>query len=313
MDTADKMNHVAAARGMDLVCVGVPKTIDNDIGDPEFKLIDHTPGYGSVARYWACVTQNMNEENAGFRPAGPVLVMQAMGRSAGFIPAAARLADPERRWPLHIYMVESDLTLDELVERVHDEVRSSGRCLVVISEGFDVGDLGAVRDAFGHIEYAASRTTVQQVVVNRLHETGLPADGWAHGQVPGCDQRSTAIYASTVDLREAFEVGRHAATVARAREGGWMSTLLREAGEPYRVRYDRVPLRAVANGARQIPADWVAEDRRDVTDAFVRYARPLIGEEWAPVPLENGLQRFARLERRFVAQRLDPYVPLAYR
>ena len=79
-------------RGLDLVAVGVSKTIDNDVGDSEFKLIDHTPGYGSVARYWACNVQDANEENMGSSPADPVLVIQVMGRKIGFIPAAARLA-----------------------------------------------------------------------------------------------------------------------------------------------------------------------------------------------------------------------------
>ncbi|MDA0991579.1 MAG: diphosphate--fructose-6-phosphate 1-phosphotransferase, partial [Verrucomicrobia bacterium] len=296
MDTADKLSRAAAARGLPLVCTGVPKTIDNDVGDPGFKLLDHTPGYGSVARYWACMTQNMNEENAGFCPAGPVLVMQAMGRAAGFIPAAARLADRDRRWPLHLYLTESGLTLDDLVDRVGDEVARSGRCLVVVSEGFDVGELGANRDAFGHIEYAASRTTVQQKVINALHDRGLPGGGWAHGQVPGCDQRSMAIYASTVDLEEAYQVGRHATVVAARAGTGWMSTILREPGEAYRVRYDKVALAAVANFHRTLPAAWIADNKIDVTDDFIQYARPLIGDEWAPVPLENGLQRFARLE-----------------
>ena len=102
MDTAHKVAQLAAERGLDLVATGVPKTIDNDVGDSEFKLIDHTPGYGSVARYWALNVQNANEENAGSCPADPVLVMQAMGRKIGFIPAAARLADPDREMPLLI-------------------------------------------------------------------------------------------------------------------------------------------------------------------------------------------------------------------
>ena len=84
----------------------MPKTIDNDLGDSEFRLIDHTPGYGSAARYWMHVVQNANEENAGSCPADPVLVMQAMGRKIGFIPAAARLADPAREMPLLIYLAE---------------------------------------------------------------------------------------------------------------------------------------------------------------------------------------------------------------
>lgn len=80
--------------------MGAPKTIDNDVGDSEFSLIDHTPGYGSAARYWAYITQNLEEENRGMCPSEPVAVLQAMGRKAGFIPAAARLADPERVFPL---------------------------------------------------------------------------------------------------------------------------------------------------------------------------------------------------------------------
>lgn len=312
MDTADKLSRAAAARGLDLICVGVPKTIDNDVGDPAFRLLDHTPGYGSVARYWACMAQNMNEENAGFAPAGPVLVMQAMGRTAGFIPAAARLADPERRWPMLIAMAESGLTLEELVVRVNDMVRRRGRCLLVVSEGFPVGDLGANRDAFGHIEYAASRTTVTQVVVNRLHDVGLAARGWAHGQVAGCDQRSMSAYASTVDLAEAFAVGRHATVLARTAGTGWMASITREPGDAYRAAYGQVALGDVANFHRQLPADWITPDGTDVTDAFVRYARPLIGERWAPVPLENGLPRYARLEPRFVTPRCPAYVPAAF-
>ena len=313
MDTADKLNDVAATRGQDVVCVGIPKTIDNDLGDAEFKLIDHTPGYGSVARYWACVTQNMNEENAGFSVAGPVLVMQAMGRTAGFIPAAARLADPERQWPLQIYTAESGLKLADLVERVNTEVKRNGRCMVVVSEGFDVGDLGAVRDAFGHIEYAACRTTVEQVVVNALHDKGLASRGWANGQVAGSDQRTTSVYASTVDLAEAFAVAVKAVEISLKDGGGWMATMLREPGAKYRVRYDKVPLRIVANTVRCLPPSWLATNRVDVTDDFVRYARPLIGEEWVKIPLENGLQRFARLKPLLVDKKCPSYVPVSHR
>ena len=92
MDTAHKVAQLAHEKGLDLVAVGVPKTIDNDVGDAAFKLIDHTPGYGSVAKYWMGIVQNANEENGGSCPADPVLVLQAMGRKIGFIPAAARLA-----------------------------------------------------------------------------------------------------------------------------------------------------------------------------------------------------------------------------
>ena len=111
MDTAHKIALLARERGLDLVAIGGPKTIDNDVGDSKFQLIDHTPGYGSVARYWALNVQNANEENKGSCPADPVLVMQAMGRKIGFIPAAARLADPNREMPLQIYLGEFWLDL----------------------------------------------------------------------------------------------------------------------------------------------------------------------------------------------------------
>ncbi|MCK5843111.1 MAG: 6-phosphofructokinase, partial [Victivallales bacterium] len=102
MDTANKVANLAQERGLDVVGVGVPKTIDNDVGDSEFKLIDHTPGYGSVARYWSHIVQNADEENRGASPSDPVLVLQAMGRKIGYIPAASRLADPKRETPLLI-------------------------------------------------------------------------------------------------------------------------------------------------------------------------------------------------------------------
>ena len=92
-----------------------------------------------------------------------------------------------------------------------------------------------------------------------------------------------------------------------------MATMVREPGEPYRVRYDRVRLDRVANSERCLPPSWIAPSGVDVTDDFIRYARPLIGEDWAPIPLENGLQRFARLQPLFVPKRCRPYVPAAFR
>ncbi len=313
MDTADKVARMARERGLDLVAVGVPKTIDNDVGDPEFKLLDHTPGYGSAARYWSFIVQNCNEENRGTSPSECVCVLQAMGRTSGFIPAAARLADPERRFPLQIYLAESSHTLASLHEQVNRQLRESGRCIVVVSEGFDVGGLGEAHDGFGHIEYGASKTVVAQVVANYLNDHGLAARGQATWQVPGVLQRGVSILASTVDQQEAYEVGRHAVTVAMEHGSGWMATILRADGPSYQARYDKVHLKAVANSARQIPRSWMTPDELDVTDDFVRYALPLIGEDWPPVPLANGRQRFARLQTRFVATKCPTYVPVRLR
>ncbi|NLE46371.1 MAG: diphosphate--fructose-6-phosphate 1-phosphotransferase [Chloroflexi bacterium] len=313
MDTAHKVAELAHEHGLDLIATGVPKTIDNDVGDSEFKLIDHTPGYGSVARYWALMIQDANEENNGSCPADPVLVIQAMGRKIGFIPAAARLADPERELPLLILLREAGLSLEELGDRVNDLLRQRGRAIVVISEGFDVGEIGERKDSFGHTMFSASKSTVGQVVVNYLNEVGLAATGSARANIPGTDQRHNMIYASTVDLDEAYEVGCKAVLVALEEGSGYMATILREPGAIYRVRYDKAPLDVVANSERAFPEDWITDSRTDVTDDFARYARPLIGEDWPSVPLVGGLQRFARLEPVFADTVLPPYVPQAHR
>ena len=258
MDTAHKVAALARQSGLELIAVGVPKTIDNDVGDSEFKLIDHTPGYGSVAKYWMHMVQNANEENEGSSPADPVLVMQAMGRRIGFIPAAARLADPAREMPLQIYLAESPCSLEQLADRVNDELRRSGRCLVVVSEGFDVGSLGELRDSFGHVAFSSSQMTVCQIVVNYLNRVGLACKGAARGNVSGTDQRHAMALASTVDLEEAYRSGQMAALLAARGESGFMSTILREPGPIYSARYDKVPLEKVAASERTFPAGWIA-------------------------------------------------------
>ncbi len=313
MDTAHKISLIAADKGLELIATGVPKTIDNDVGDAAFKLIDHTPGYGSVARYWACCIQNANEENAGSAPADPVLVIQMMGRKIGYIPAAARLADPQRQMPLQIYMPEAGLTLADLADNVNDELKRSGRCLVALSEGLDVGDIGAARDAFGHVEFGASQLSAQQVVVSYLNAKGLPVRGKARGQVAGTDQRSTMLYASPVDLEEAYRVGRQAVDIARQDGNGWMATILRQPGKNYAVRYAKVALELVANSERTFPQHWLSPNKIDVTDDFLDYALPLIGTEWVTVPQENGRQRFARLRPVFAEKKCPAYQPESYR
>ena len=313
MDTANKVALLAHERGLELTAVGVPKTIDNDVGDSEFKLIDHTPGYGSVARYWSCIVQNADEENRGACTSDPVLVLQAMGRKIGFIPAAARLADPARQMPLLIFLAESRLATEEMADKINDMVKERGRAVVVLSEGCDVGDLEYSKDSFGHAQFGASQLTVQQALVNYLNAHGIAARGNARGQTYGTDQRDTGIYASTVDLDEAYRVGQKAALLAAEGEGGYMSTILREPGFIYNVRYDKVPLPDVANSERAFPGNWITADAIDVTDDFVAYARPLIGEDFPSVPVINGRQRFARMEPVFAEKKLPEYVPQAWR
>jgi 6-phosphofructokinase 1 len=312
-EVCQRVAEAAAQIGYELSVVGVPKTIDNDLGDPELRLVDHTPGYGSVARYWAWTVQCLEEENRGSASADPVLVVQAMGRKIGFIPAAARLADPEREFPLLILFAEAPLPLSDLTDLVADTVRKRGRALIVVSEGYPVGEIGARLDAFGHVAFSASKLTVAQVLVNYLNEVGLPARGHARGQVPGTEQRDAVVYASPVDLEEAYAVGKMAVEVAAKGVSEVMITICRAEGPIYRAEYSTIPLSDVAGKERPFPRNWLAASKVDVTDDFVRYAYPLLGEDFVSVPLIAGRLRFARLRPIFAEKLLPSYVPAAYR
>ena len=313
MDTADKISKLAESEGVDLVVTGIPKTIDNDVGDEAFTIIDHTPGYGSAARYWASIIQNTEEENRGMCVSEPVVVLQAMGRKSGFITAAARLADPCRQIPLQLYFAESGHNLYTLAENVNRELLRSKRCIVVVNEGFDVGSLGEAKDGFGHIEYGASQITAAQVVVNHLNRVGLKARGQATSQVPGVLQRSTSIYRSRIDIEEAYEVAAHAVEIAIHAGTGYMSTILRAEEATYRTIYDKVDLRVVANSERFLPKSWISTDGLDVTDDFIAYAQPLIGDGWPDIRIENGIQRFARLAGGFIGKKCPDYIPIKLR
>jgi 6-phosphofructokinase 1 len=128
----------------------------------------------------------------------------------------------------------------------------------------------------------------------------------------GTDQRDTMIYASTIDLDEAYKVGQKAVEIALTDGNGWMATILRTPGIIYNVIYDKVPLEKVALSERSFPEKWIAKNRFDVTDDFVNYVRPLIGEDWVSVPLLNGRQRFSKLKKIFAEKKLKPYIPEAY-
>jgi 6-phosphofructokinase 1 len=236
-----------------------------------------------------------------------------MGRKIGFIPAAARLADPGREMPLQIYLAESPSTLAQLAEQASDQLRRAGRCMVVISEGFDVGSLDDVKDAFSHVSFGSTKQTVAQVVVNYLNQIGLPCKGAARANVMGTDQRHSIVYASPVDLDEAYGVGQKAVELAAAGQSGFMATILRNPGLIYSVRYDKVPLGEVANSERTFPKAWIAPNGCDVTDDFVRYAKPLLGSDMISLPVIDGRQRMTRFLPIYASTKLPRYVPQADR
>jgi 6-phosphofructokinase 1 len=308
-----RVAQAATSAGDHLVAIGIPKTIDNDLGDAELALVDHTPGYGSVARYWAWAVQCLEEENRGSSPADPVLVIQAMGRRVGFIPAAARLGDPGRELPLLIFLPEARPTLEQIADYVADLLRRRGRALVIVSEGLALAEVGQRRDAFGHAAFSSAGTTTAQLVVNHLNQNGIPVRGLARGQVPGTDQRHSILSASPVDLDEAYQVARKAVLLAAEGTGEVMASIRRAPGTSYRVEYAPVPLVEVATKDRPFPTSWIAPSGGDVTDDFVRYAQPLLGEDFAAVPLVAGRLRFARLTPTFAEKKGPPYIPVEHR
>ncbi|QDU38335.1 6-phosphofructokinase [Maioricimonas rarisocia] len=324
MDTANKVANVARERGLDVCGIGGPKTIDNDVGDSEFQLIDHTPGYGSTARYWSNYVQMANEENNGSCPADPVLVLQAMGRKIGYIPAAARLADPNREMPLQIYLAERKVSIDQIRHNVNEMLKEHGRAILVVSEGLEIDGLEIpeefkVRDSFGHVMLSSSKITVAQMLTNALNDKEkfkLAVKGAARCNVSGTHQRNDIIHASNVDLTEAYYVGQKAALLAAGGEHGYMASILRADRENYTVEYGKAPLPEVANSERHFPKAWISECGTDVTDEFIKYARPLIGDNWVSVPIIDGRIRLAKLnmsKEMFADQKLDAYIPQADR
>lgn len=313
MDTANKVSLLAKERNLDLTVVGIPKTVDNDLGDQEMTYCDHTPGYGSIARHWANIIQNANEENMGCCTHNPIIVMEAMGRGTGFIPAAVRLGDPNREMPLLIVMPEKKITLEQIADRVSDKLKQGGRCIVVINAGQEFEPYGG-KDAFGHPDGFTVSGRSQGLVVSRyLNSKKLSKYGPVFSCAFSLEQRMASVLASKVDREEAFLVARHAVEIALKEGTGWMSTIERKPGDIYQAYYDKVALNVIANSVREVPNDWITKDGFDVTDDFVKYAKPLIGDEWAGVPLEGGVQRFARFKKVFAEKRCKEYVPMMYR
>ena len=182
--------------------------------------------------------------------------------------------------------------LELITERVNEVLGQAGRCMVVITEGANVGDVGTIKDSFGHAQFSASRTTAAHLLMCHLNgadradsegrtQSRLCVPGIARVDVPGTIQRRDITRASEVDLREAYGVGAHAAELALDGKSGVMSTIVRVPGEEYAVDFGEVALDIVANAERTFPAEWIAESRVDVTDGFVKWATPLIGE---PLP-----------------------------
>jgi 6-phosphofructokinase 1 len=219
--TVQQSMQISGALSSEVKVAAVPKTVDNDLGDGEFERVLYTPGFPSCANYWRRKTWIMNQENLGAHSHDKVLIAQTFGRKTGFLAGCARLGDIDREMPLVILLPEDQKPLGEVMDHIEDVVREYDRAIVVLSEGYDVGDIGERFDLRGQVMYGTSKTTAAQLLVNHCAEMGIQARGF----VPGFDQRSDITFVSGLDLEMAYGVGRRAVERLHAGQTDFLSSI----------------------------------------------------------------------------------------
>ena len=298
MDTALKVSQIGQALGYPIICLGVPKTVDNDLPHT-----DCCPGFGSVAKYVAVSTLEAGLDVASMaRTSTKVFVLEVMGRHAGWIAAAGGLAGAKASQPPHIILFpEIPFVPQEFLDRVKQCVVDYGYCVVVVSEGAAyadgrfVADAGT-KDAFGHTQLGG----VAPVIANMIRE----AHGYKyHWAVADYLQRAARHVASRVDVEQAYAVGKAAVELAVKGVNAVMPTIVRRSSRPYRWTIGHVPLDQVANVEKKVPRSFITADGFGITAACRRYLEPLIGGE-APPPYRNGLPDYVRIKGVAVRRKL---------
>ena len=286
-DTSHRLARAAAAAGYEMRVIAVPKTIDNDL-----PLTDHSPGYGSIARFIAMSVRDGGRDTEAMKRREPVKIVEVMGRNAGWVAAASALGKRDELDAPHlIYVPERPLSLDRFLDEVETAYRRFGIAVAVVTEtirehdGKPIGQppppgAGERADPFGHLRLAGAAAYLCQQVISNL---GL----LARWDKPGTIQRMSMACASPVDLAEAYLVGQAAVRYAVAGESDAMVALVREAGAEYGCTTGLAPLAAVANTEKRLPEEYLQADWPFVTPAFLDYARPLIG---GPLPEYSRLR-----------------------
>jgi ATP-dependent phosphofructokinase / diphosphate-dependent phosphofructokinase len=298
MDTALKVSQLGEALGFPITCVGVPKTVDNDL-----PLTDCCPGFGSVAKYIAVSTREAALDVASMaRTSTRVFVLEVMGRHAGWIAASAGLAGRGSDEAPHIILFpEVPFEQQRFLERVRAAVESHGFCVIVVSEGAAYADgkflaEAGTRDAFGHAQLGG----VAPVVANMVRE----AHGYKyHWAVADYLQRAARHIASKVDVEQAYAVGKAAVELALEGVNAVMPTIVRRSDRPYRWAIGHVPLGEVANKEKKLPREYIREDGFGITAACRRYLEPLIAGEAYP-PYRGGLPEYVRIKGVAVRRKL---------
>jgi 6-phosphofructokinase 1 len=300
MDTADKLGQLADDQGYDLVVMGVPKTIDNDLA-----CTDHCPGYGTVARYNAISIMEAGLDTAALYTHDTVTVHEVMGRNAGWIAAATSLARREPHDAPHIILMpEVPFRQDAFCRKVEQVLSRGAGCFVACGEGIRTpegrylaeagGEFGT--DAFGHAQLGGAAEAVRAIIETHV---GVKA----RTQSTGTCQRTSMHCASATDAEEAYLVGKVAVEHAINGVTGKMVTLERCDGPTYDAVTGLADLADVANGEKILPKEYISEDGFDVTEAFDAYARPLIAGQ-APIDVDSaGMPVYARFVKHMVEKR----------
>ena len=297
-DTAHKISQISKQLNYPITCIGVPKTVDNDL-----PLTDSCPGFGSVAKYVAISTREAGLDVASMAESSTkVFILEVMGRHAGWIAAAAGLAKEQDGDPPHIILFP-EIAFDQkkFLAKVNTTVKKHGYCVVVVSEGAQykdgrfVADAGSV-DAFGHTQLGGVAPTLANMVKKEL--------GYKyHWAVADYLQRAARHIASATDVEQAYAMGKAAVEFAIAGKNAVMPIIVRKPGKKYRWTVGEAKLSKVANVEKKMPRKYISADGFGITAAGRAYLEPLIiGEDYPPY--KNGLPQYARLKKVKVAKKL---------
>jgi 6-phosphofructokinase 1 len=301
MDTAWKVSQLAERLGFPLVCVGIPKTVDNDLAQT-----DNCPGFGSVAKYVATSIREAGFDVASMaRTSTKIFVLEVMGRHAGWITAACGLASEAEGEPPHLLLFpEIAFDPEAFLARVKTCVERHGYCAIAVSEGLHdiegrlIAEMGT-RDAFGHAQLGGVGQTVAQLIKDRL--------GYKyHWALADYLQRAARHIAARTDVEQAYAVGRAAVEAALAGKNAVMPAIRRVSDAPYAWEIVLAELKHIANVEKKMPRDFISPDGFHITDACRRYLAPLIEGEDFP-PFKHGLPDYARLKNIGVARKLAEF------
>jgi ATP-dependent phosphofructokinase / diphosphate-dependent phosphofructokinase len=287
-DTALKVSRLAEEFGYPLTCVGVPKTVDNDLA-----VTDCCPGFGSAAKYTAVSVREAALDVAAMAETSTkVFVYEAMGRHAGWLAAAAGLAGEGRDAAPHLILFpERPFDEADFLTNVRKIVERVGYCVVVASEGIRtadgsfVADAGGGKDSFGHTQLGGVAAHLAGRVKDAL---GMKV----HWTLPDYLQRSARHIASKVDFEQAQAVGRKAVEYALAGRNGVMPVIVRTSDSPYRWKIEAAPLERIANHEKKMPAGFIRKDGYGITAAARKYLAPLVRGEAYPPYGPDGLPKY---------------------